>query len=103
MDGSSPIVGMSDEDDDDDIHHCHLEGLLFWVQTLESNIPMPSLSDLLDSSTTQRNFVPHYYSMGGADGGIVVGGSKCACGKGNVGEEEAEEDNNRFLSLGGGK
>jgi hypothetical protein len=103
MDGDSLDVGTSNEDDkEDDIYCPHLAGLSFWVQKLESNILTPSSLGPLDMSTVQRNLVSHYYSMKG-DGGIVVGGGGCTCSEGNVGEEEAEEDNNGFSSLGGGK
>jgi hypothetical protein len=66
MDGDNLNVGMSDNDGDDDVCHHHPAGLLFWVQMLESSIPMPLLSDPLDMSMLQRNFVSHYYSMGEA-------------------------------------
>ncbi len=44
----------------------------------------------------------HYYSTGG-NSGAVVDGSGRACGEGNIREERAEEDNDGFLSSGGGK
>jgi hypothetical protein len=53
-------------------------------------------------SKLQRNFNSHYYSMRG-DGGNVVIGSGHVRREGNVGEEEAEEDNDGFLSSGCGK
>ncbi len=31
MDGDSPNVGMSNDNDDNDVHHCHLAGPSFWV------------------------------------------------------------------------
>ncbi len=105
MDSNSPNVGTSDNDNDNDIRCCHLEGQLFWVQMLKLNILMPSLLDLFDMSTAQRNFVSHYYSAGG-DGGVVgsgSGGGRHAHGEGNSGEEEAEEDNDGFSSSGGSK
>ncbi len=61
----SPDVGRSDDDDDDDVRRLHLAGPTFWVRTLESNISMRSLSDPLNMSTAQRNFVSRYYSAGG--------------------------------------
>ncbi len=65
MDGNSPGVGTFDNDDDNDVCRLNLEGPSFWVQTLEWNILTPSLSDPLDMSATQRNFVSHYCSGGG--------------------------------------
>ena len=44
----------------------------------------------------------HYYSMGGG-GGVVVIGSGSTHSKGNVGYEEAEEDNDGSSSSGSGK
>jgi hypothetical protein len=76
-----------------------------WVQMLESNIPALSALDPLDMSTAQRDFISHhYYSTGGGDdNGDVLGGGRRVRNKGNVREEEAEEDNNGFLSSGRGK
>ena len=52
MNDDSPDVGTSNDDDDDDVSHCHPAGLSFWgVRTLESRIPMLSLSDSLGMST----------------------------------------------------
>ncbi len=70
----SPKVGTSDNNDNDDIHHCHPVGQLFWVLTLESNIMTLSLSDSPDVSTVQRNFISHYYSVRGDSCIIVSGG-----------------------------
>ncbi len=39
----------------------------------------------------------------GGEGGIVSGGGRRARDKGNVGAEEAEENNDEFLSSDGGK
>ncbi len=104
MDSNSPNVGMSNDDDNNDVYRCHLVGLLFWVQTLESNIPTALSLDPLDMSMAQRNFVSHYYSAGGGSGGGGGGdGSRRARCKGNVVEEEVEEDNDGFSSLGGHK
>ncbi len=64
MDGNSPVVGMYDDDDEVDVRRRHLAGPLFWVQTLESNTLTPPLSDPLDMSTAQKNFISHYYSTG---------------------------------------
>jgi hypothetical protein len=67
------------------------------VQTLELNIPTLSSLDPLDMSRLQRNFVSHYYSAG-RDSGVVGGGGRHTHCKGNVREEDVEEDNDRFLS-----
>ena len=102
MDGDSPDVGTSD-DDDDDVSHRHAAGLSFWgVRMFESRIPMLSLSNPLGMSTAQRKFVSHYYSVGG-DGGIVVVGGGSTHSEVNVGYEEAEEDNDGLSSSGGSK
>jgi hypothetical protein len=90
----------NDDDDNDDVGPHHPAGPLFWVHTLKSNIATPSSSDPLNMSTVQRNFVSKH---GGGVGGIVGGGGGRVRGEGNVGEEEAEEDNDGFLSMGGGK
>jgi hypothetical protein len=60
MDGNiCHIVGTSDNNDNDDVRCRHPAGLLFWVQMLKSNIPMSLLSDPLNMSMVQRNFVSH--------------------------------------------
>jgi hypothetical protein len=65
MDGDSPDVGTSD-DDDDDVSHRHAAGLSFWgVRTLESRIPMLLSSDPLGMSTAQRKSMSHFYRVGG--------------------------------------
>jgi hypothetical protein len=93
MNNDSPDVGTSDDDDDDDVSRRHPAGLLFWgVRTFESRIPMLSSSDPLGMSTAQRKFVSHYYSVGG-NGGVVVVGGGITHSEGNLGYEEAEEDN----------
>ena len=93
----------TNNDDDNGISRRHPAGLSFWgVQTLGSRIPMLPLSDPLGMSTAPRKFVSHYYSVGG-DGGNIVVGSESARSKGNVGDEEAEEDNDGSLPSGGGK
>ncbi len=87
MDGNSPNVGTSDNDNDDDVRRRHPAGPLFWVQMLKLNILTPSLSDLFDMSSAQKNFVSHYYSTGG-NGGIVGGGGsggRRTRGEGNSG------------------
>jgi hypothetical protein len=65
MNGDSPVVGISDVDNnyDDDICRRHLEGLSFWVRMLGSNIPGALLLDLFDISMAQRSLVSHYYSV----------------------------------------
>jgi hypothetical protein len=60
MDSDSPDVKTSNKNNTDDVHCCHPAGPLFWVQMLESNIPMPLLPDPLDMSMALRNFVSHY-------------------------------------------
>jgi hypothetical protein len=67
-------VGMSDNDDDDDVHFHHPAGPSFWVQMLKSSISTLLSSDPLDMSMVQRNFVSHYYSTSGG-GGIIISGS----------------------------
>jgi hypothetical protein len=64
MDGNSPDVGMSNNDDNNDVHSHHLSGPSFWVQMLKSNIIMLLLFDPLNMSMAQRNFASHYYRTG---------------------------------------
>ncbi len=79
MNDDSPDVGTSNDDDDDDVSHCHPAGLSFWgVRTFESRILMLSSSNPLRMSMAQRKFVSHYYSVGGDGGIIVVGGGGSA-------------------------
>ncbi len=71
MNIDSPNVGTSDNNDGNDLRCCHLAGLSFWVQTLDSNVSMPSLLGPLNTSTVQRNFISHYYSVGGGGGAVA--------------------------------
>jgi hypothetical protein len=98
MDGDSPNVGTSDEDNNDDVRCRHLPSQSFWVKMLKLNILTPLSLNPLDMSMVQKNFISHFYSAGG-DGCIIVGSGRQALGKGNIGEEETEEDK----SSGGGK
>ncbi len=68
MDDDSPHMGTSDNNNDDDVHRCHLAGLSFWVQTLKLNILISLSLDPLDMSTAQRNFASHHCSMGRGGG-----------------------------------
>ncbi len=103
IDGKSPNVETSDNNDDDNIRHHHPADPSFWVQMHELDIWMPLLLDSLDVSMVQGNFASHCYSVGGGGSGIIIGGSGCAHSEGNVREEEAEQDNDGFSSSGGGK
>ena len=104
MDGDSPNVGTSD-DDNNDVSRCHAAGWLFWgVRTLESRIPMLLSSDPLGMSTAQRKSVSHFYSVGG--GGMVASlllAAEAHTAKGNVRDKESEEDNDGSSSSSGGK
>jgi hypothetical protein len=103
MHDDSPDVGTSDDDDDNDVSCCHPAGLLFWgVQTFESRIPILSSSNPLRVSTAQRKLVSLYYSVGGMVASLLLAVEVHAV-KGNIGYEEAEEDNDESSSLGGGK
>jgi hypothetical protein len=84
MDGDSPNVKTANDDDYNDICCHNLAGLSFWMQMLKLNILTPLSSDPLDMSMAQRNFVSHFYSVGGDSDDVVIGGGH-VWGKGNVG------------------
>ena len=95
MDDDSSDMGTTNDNDDDDVSRRHPAGLLFWGGgTLESRIPMLSLSDPLSMPTAQRKFVSHYYSMGGMVASLLLAAEAHAA-KGNIGYEEAEKDSKR--------
>ena len=103
MDGDSPDMGTSDDNNGYYVSFRHPAGLSFWgVGTLESRIQMLSSSDPLGMSTAQRKFLSHYYSVGGMVVPLLLA-AEAHAGKGNAGYEEAEEDNDGSSSSGGGK
>ncbi len=65
MNIDSPDVGTSDDNDNNDIHHHHPAGQSFWVQCSNWIYQHHCCLEPLDMSMVQRNFVSHYYSVGG--------------------------------------